>query len=108
MNGNGKFFRVELTMDIQPGNEQEFERVWLEVGQTVAAHPDNISQWLSASSEAPGRYLIVSDWPDEETFRRFEQSWEHAAHLEKLRTVRARGTMETMTVLHHLPGARDR
>lgn len=103
-----KRFRVALTMDVHPGKEKEFERVWVEVAQTVADHPDNIGQWLSASLEAPGRYFIISDWPDEPTFRRFEQSWEHAAHLEKLRTVRAKGSMETMTVLHHLPGARAR
>jgi heme-degrading monooxygenase HmoA len=103
---NDKVFRVELTMEVQPGNEQAFEQAWLEVGRAVAEHPDNIAQWLATSRDAPGRYLIVSDWPDEASFRRFEQAHEQAELTQKLRTMRARGTMETMTVLHHLPGAR--
>lgn len=101
-------FRVELTMEVSPGNEQPFEQAWLEVGKAVSEHPDNIAQWLASSRESPGRYVIVSDWPDEASFRRFEQAHEQAELTQKLRTLRARGTMETMTVLYHLSGARDR
>lgn len=101
-------FRVELTMEVNPGSEQQFEEAWLEVGKAVANDPDNIAQWLTTSREAPGRYFIVSDWPDEASFRRFEQAHEQHELTQKLRTLRARGRMETQTVLHHLPGARDR
>lgn len=103
---NNKVFRVALTMDVQAGNEQAFEQAWLEVGRAVAEHPDNIAQWLATSLEAPGRYIIVSDWPDEASFRKFEQAHEQAELTQKLRTLRVRGTMETQTVLHHLVGER--
>lgn len=105
-NAYQQVFRVELTMEVAPGKEQQFEQAWLEVGQSVAEHPDNIAQWLATSREKPGRYVIVSDWPDEATFRRFEQAHEQAELTEKLRTMRIRGSMETQTVLHYLAGAR--
>lgn len=105
---SAQVFRVELTLDIQPGREREFEQTWLEVGRIVSEQPHNISQSLSASREAPGRYRIISDWTDEENFRRFEKSDTHAEHIKKLRPLRARGTMETLTVLHHVPGANGR
>lgn len=105
-NGFKKVFRVELTMEVAPGKERQFEEAWLEVGRAVAEHPDNIAQWLATSREAPGRYIIVSDWPDEASFRKFEQAHEQAELTEKLRTMRVRGHMECQTVLHHLPGAR--
>jgi heme-degrading monooxygenase HmoA len=105
-NVSEKVFRVELTMEVAPGNEQQFEEAWLEVGKAVSEHPDNIAQWLATSREAPGKYVIVSDWPDEASFRRFEQAHEQAELTQKLRMMRTRGSMETQTVLHHLSGAR--
>jgi heme-degrading monooxygenase HmoA len=105
---SAQVFRVELTLEIQPGREQEFEKTWLSVGQLVSEHPNNLSQSLSASREAPGRYRIISDWTDEENFRRYEQSDKHAQHIQRLRELRARGTMELLTVLHTLPGAATR
>lgn len=98
------FFRVELTMDVRPGSEDEFEDAWMAVGAAVAQYPDNLDQWLSRSREAPGRYVIASDWPDEDAFRRFEKAPGHAELTGKLRELRTSGSMATMTVLHHLPG----
>jgi heme-degrading monooxygenase HmoA len=98
-------FRVELCMDVRDGTEAEFEQAWLAVGRVVAEHPANLGQWFSRDAEVPGRYVIVSDWPDEESFRRFEKEPGHWELTGKLRALRKSGSMNTMTVLHHLAGA---
>lgn len=96
-------FRVMLRMRIKPGLESEFERVWLEVGDSVTSHPANLGQWLSRSAEEPGVYYIVSDWVDEPRFREFETSERHLEHRQKLHPYRSAGSMTTMQVLAHLP-----
>jgi quinol monooxygenase YgiN len=98
-------FRVQLTMQVDPANAAEFEAAWLAVGQTVAEHPSNIAQWFARSRGNPGTYYIVSDWPDEETFRRFEKEPGHWEITGQLRKLRVAGDMTTVDVLHHLPGA---
>jgi heme-degrading monooxygenase HmoA len=98
-------FRVMLRMQIKPGMEADFERVWLEIGDSVTSHPANLGQWLSRSAEEPGVYYIVSDWTDEPQFREFEHSDGHLTHRQKLHPFRSGGSMTTMHVIAHLPGA---
>lgn len=98
-------FRVMLRMQIKPGMEADFERVWLEIGDSVTSHPANLGQWLSRSAEEPGVYYIVSDWADEPRFREFEHSDGHLTHRQKLHPFRSGGSMTTMHVIAHLPGA---
>jgi heme-degrading monooxygenase HmoA len=98
-------FRVMLRMQIKPGMEADFERVWLEIGDSVTGHPANLGQWLSRSAEEPGAYHIVSDWVDESQFREFEHSDGHLAHRQRLHPFRSGGSMTTMHVVAHLPGA---
>ncbi|WP_298796343.1 antibiotic biosynthesis monooxygenase [uncultured Pseudonocardia sp.] len=98
-------FRVMLRMEIRPGMEPDFERTWLEVGDSVTAHPANLGQWLSRDSEVPGVYHIMSDWLDEPRFREFEHSDRHIEHRQKLHPFRSGGSMSTMTVVAHLDGA---
>jgi heme-degrading monooxygenase HmoA len=98
-------FRVMLRMQIKPGMEADFERVWLKIGDSVTSHPANLGQWLSRSAEEPGVYYIVSDWADEPRFREFEHSDGHLAHRQKLHPFRSGGSMTTMRVVAHLPGA---
>jgi heme-degrading monooxygenase HmoA len=98
-------FRVMLRMQIKPGMEADFERVWLEVGDSVTNHPANIGQWLSRSAEEDGIYYIVSDWVDEPRFREFELSDGHIEHRQKLHPYRAGGSMTTMHIVHRLAGA---
>ena len=98
-------FRVMLRMQIKPGMEADFERVWLEIGDSVTSHPANLGQWLSRSAEERGVYYIVSDWADEPRFREFEHSDGHLTHRQKLHPFRSGGSMTTMHVIAHLPGA---
>lgn len=98
-------FRVLLTMHIRPGMEEEFERVWLEVGDAITSHPANRGQWLLRSAEENGVYYIISDWTGEAQFREFEHSDAHVAHRTKLHPYRSGGSMTTMHVVHALSPA---
>ncbi|MFF4403279.1 antibiotic biosynthesis monooxygenase family protein [Streptomyces sp. NPDC001262] len=99
----GTPFRVMLRMQITPGLEEQFERTWQEVGDSVTSHPANLGQWLSRSLDEPGVYYIVSDWADEQRFREFETSERHVEHRRKLHPFRETGSMTTMQVVAHLP-----
>ncbi|MEU2428111.1 antibiotic biosynthesis monooxygenase family protein [Streptomyces sp. NPDC007861] len=101
----GRNFRVMLRMEIKPGMEGDFERVWQEVGDSVTEHPANLGQWLSRSAEEDGVYYIVSDWVDEPLFRQFETSERHLEHRKKLHPYRSGGSMTTMHVVAALAGA---
>lgn len=100
-------FRVMLRMEIKSGMEDEFERVWTEVGDSVTSHPANLGQWLSKGIDEPGVYYIVSDWVDEPKFREFETSERHLEHRQKLHPYRSGGSMTTMHVVAHLPGSAE-
>ncbi|WP_328425480.1 antibiotic biosynthesis monooxygenase family protein [Streptomyces sp. NBC_00443] len=100
-----KVFRVMLRMQIKPGMETDFEKVWLEVGDSVTTHPANLGQWLSRSTEEDGVYYIVSDWMNEPLFREFETSDRHLEHRQKLHPYRSGGSMTTMQVVAALSGA---
>lgn len=95
-------FRVMLRIQTHPGVGADFERVWLEVGNSVTEHPANRGQWLLRSSDEDDVYFIMSDWVDEPGFREFEQSDRHIEHRQKLHPYRIGGTMATMNVVHHL------
>jgi heme-degrading monooxygenase HmoA len=97
-------FRVMLRMEIKSGLEDEFERTWTEVGDSVTSHRANLGQWLSKSIDEPGIYYIVSDWVDEPQFRAFEHSDRHLEHRQKLHPFRSGGSMVTMNVVAHLEG----
>jgi heme-degrading monooxygenase HmoA len=98
-------FRVVLRMHIKPEMEDGFERVWSEVGDSVTSHPANLGQWLCRDQEEAGVYYIVSDWLDESRFREFETSARHLEHRQKLHPFRSGGSMVTMQVVAHFPGA---
>lgn len=98
-------FRVMLRMQIRPGMEHEFEKVWLEVGDSVTTHPANLGQWLSRGAEEDGVYYIVSDWVNEPLFREFETSDRHLEHRQKLHPYRSGGSMTTMRVVAALSGS---
>lgn len=96
-------FRVMLRMQIKSGLENEFEKVWQDVGDSVTSHPANLGQWLSRADDEEGIYYIVSDWVNEPRFREFETSPRHLEHRQKLHPYRSGGSMTTMTVVAFLP-----
>lgn len=98
-------FRVLLTMEVAAGREREFEEQWLKVGRVVADHPDNLGQWFARSADEPNRFAVISDWPDEETFRRFEKEPGHWELTGQLRQLRVSGDMSTWQVRHYLKGS---
>jgi heme-degrading monooxygenase HmoA len=98
-------YRVLLRMEIVPGREEQFEQVWRDGAQTIAAEPANLGQTLLRSDEEPSTYFIVSDWVDEPSFRDYELSDRHQVHRAKLHPYRSAGTMTTMTHVAALAGA---
>ncbi|GAA2637518.1 antibiotic biosynthesis monooxygenase [Dactylosporangium fulvum] len=100
-------FRVMLKMRIRDGMTDEFERVWLEVGDSVTSHPANRGQWLARSVDEPDSYYITSDWSDEPSFRQFETSRRHVEHRQLLHPYRVGGEMTTMRVVAHVPHDND-
>ncbi|WP_433261205.1 antibiotic biosynthesis monooxygenase family protein [Actinosynnema sp. CS-041913] len=98
----GGVFRVMLRMEIKPGLEDEFVRVWRSIGDAITSHPASLGQWLSRSAEEPGVFYVVSDWVDEERFREFETSGRHVDHRTKLHPFRVAASMVTMRVVAHM------
>lgn len=98
-------FRVMLRMEVNPGQEAEFERAWLDGASIITGQPANLGQWLSRSTEEQAVYYIVSDWVDEASFRTYERSEEHLHHRSRLHPYRSKGSMAVATVLHYLTGA---
>ncbi|GIG92064.1 antibiotic biosynthesis monooxygenase family protein [Plantactinospora endophytica] len=99
-------FRVLLRMRIHPGLEQGFEKEWHTVAEAVTGHPANLGHWLMRDSGADEPvYYIGSDWVDEQQFRQFEASPQHLAHRARLHPYRSDGSIATMRVLDHMPGA---
>ncbi|HEX4221169.1 MAG TPA: antibiotic biosynthesis monooxygenase family protein [Pseudonocardiaceae bacterium] len=105
--GESTVFRVMLRMEINPGMEPDFERIWLEVGDSVTSHPANLGQWLCRDEDQRNIYYITSDWIDEPKFRAFETSDRHLEHRQKLHPFRSGGSMSTMTVRAYLRGAAE-
>nr|BAA23151.1 unnamed protein product [Actinomadura hibisca] len=102
MADSGPVFRVMLRMEIVPGREAEFERVWYSVGDTVSGNPANLGQCVLRSDDEESVYYIMSDWIDEARFREFERSDGHVEHRRKLHPYRVKGSMATMKVVHDL------
>jgi len=94
-----------LRMQIKPGMEAAFEQTWASVGGAITGHDANLGQWLSRSDDEDGVYYIISDWVDEPRFRAFELSQAHVEHRTKLHPFRDGGSMMTMHVVFHMPGA---
>lgn len=97
-------FRVIIEIDVVAGGAAGFERAWLDVAEVIGTQNANLGQWLLRDTEHPLRYLVVSDWTDEPSFRRFEVSDPHTENRRKLAPYRQGGSMTTMTVRHHRTG----
>lgn len=89
--------RVLLTLEVEPGREGEFEALWAEHAEFVAALPDNFGQSLLRRADSGTGYVVLTDWADEPAFRRFEKSARQQEYLKRLWPMRAGGSM---TLLH--------
>ncbi|MEU9507219.1 antibiotic biosynthesis monooxygenase family protein [Micromonospora sp. NPDC048170] len=98
-------FRVLLTMRVDPDRGAEFERAWTEVAGVVGREPANLAQELYREPGAV--YHVVTDWTDEESFRRFETSEAHRGHRARLDPFRRAVRMTTMRLVHRSPTGRD-
>lgn len=89
-------FRVILRVDVKPGMEADFERVWLSGSPDVTADPANRGHDLHDGGQ--GTYVIISDWVSEAAFRAWESSQSHLDHRAKLHPYRSGGSMTTLNV----------
>ncbi|MFI0422937.1 antibiotic biosynthesis monooxygenase [Spongiactinospora gelatinilytica] len=98
-------FRVMLRMQIFPGKEKEFEKVWYAGSDVIGRQAGNLGQWLMrGEDEEEGVYYIMSDWVDETAFRAFEGTDEHIEHRTQLHPYRSKGSMATMNIVYALGG----
>jgi heme oxygenase (mycobilin-producing) len=97
-------YRVLLRMQVVPGQEELFERAWLDGAQIIAREPANVAQSLSRADDEAGVYYIVSDWVDEPAFRAYEGSERHRQHRARLHPYRSAGSMTTMALMATLAG----
>jgi aromatase len=96
----GEPLRVLLSIDIHPGQQDEFEQLWWEHAQLVAGDPANLGQSLSVRTDSPASYVVVTDWADEPSFRAFERSDAQQKYLKRLWPLRESGSM---TLLRMIP-----
>ncbi|MGC9535665.1 antibiotic biosynthesis monooxygenase family protein [Streptomyces sp. UG1] len=96
MAGQVGSFRVLLTVQVKPGLEAEFEKVWAQGSKEVTAQPANLGHTLARSAQEESVYYVVSDWTDRESFLSFESSPEHVRHREKLHPYRTGGSLAMM------------
>jgi heme-degrading monooxygenase HmoA len=89
-------------MEILPELAEDFEKTWLEVGESISREPDNLGQTLVRDTEEEGVYWVLSDWTDEERFRAFELSPRHVVHRQRLGPYRRGGTMSVTEVVRHI------
>ncbi|MFI1395508.1 NAD(P)-binding domain-containing protein [Streptomyces sp. NPDC020681] len=98
-------FRVILRMEILPGVQEEFEKIWWEVGSAIARQPANRGQTLVRSVDEDRVYYVITDWADEPSFRAFERSEAHVEHRRRLKPYRGGGHMTLTETVYELPPA---
>jgi heme-degrading monooxygenase HmoA len=94
-------FRVVLEIEVAAGRGAGFETAWRPVADAIGLDPANLGQWLLRDAGRPDRYVVVSDWLDEERFRRFETSAAHVANRRALAPYRVGGSMHTTVIVAH-------
>jgi heme-degrading monooxygenase HmoA len=95
----GDALRVLLRIEVQPGREDEFERVWRQHAEFVRGLADNRGQALYRDRAAGNAYVVETDWADEGAFRAFERSEPQQEYLRRLWPMRAGGSMALLTRL---------
>jgi heme-degrading monooxygenase HmoA len=96
--------RATLTMKVKSGREDEFERAWRTIAETVRHAPGNIRQALLRDPDDPGSFVVTSDWESREAFGSFERSPEQDELTAPLRELRESGQMVIQDLVVHIEG----
>jgi heme-degrading monooxygenase HmoA len=96
--------RATLTMKVKSGREDDFERAWREIADTVRRAPGNIRQALLRDPDDPGSFVVTSDWESRDAFGRFERSPEQDELTAPLRELRQSGHMVVQELVIHIEG----
>jgi heme-degrading monooxygenase HmoA len=91
-------------MKVKSGREDEFERAWRAIAETVKRAPGNIRQALLRDPDDPGRFVVTSDWVSREAFGGFERSPEQDELTAPLRELRQSGEMVVHDLVVHIEG----
>lgn len=92
--------RVVLSVQIKAGEEEDFQREFGQVARQVRGAPGMLGQTLCRDRNDPSHFLIVSDWSDPESFRRFEVSPEQDDATAPVRRHRTSAQMHVYDVVH--------
>ena len=96
--------RATLTMKVKSGREDDFERAWRVIAETVRGAPGNIRQALLRDPDDPGSFVVTSDWESRDAFGRFERSPEQDDLTAPLRELRQSGHMVVQELVIHIEG----
>jgi heme-degrading monooxygenase HmoA len=97
-------FRVVVDLHMTPAGSARFEALWPTIADEVAAVDGCLGQWLLRPDSGRGAVVIMSDWVDEEAFRRFERGPVHAGHRDLIGPMRIGGGFRALRVVGHRPG----
>lgn len=64
--------RIMLSMVVREGCEAEFVRTWRAFAPSVGEQPGNAGQTMLRDLRDARRYVIMSDWADEDALRTFQ------------------------------------
>ena len=68
-----------------PDGGGELERAYHEISRTLSGTPGLLGNSLFTDADAPGSYLVVSEWASVEAFRQWERGGEHRRQTAALR-----------------------
>jgi len=95
--------RAMLSMVVRPGQEDEFQKIWLASARQIAlGHPANQGQSLALDANGPRKFVISSDWASREALEAFESSAARRAlseALEPLRESAAKSVLEIVATV---------
>lgn len=99
-------YRMQLRVTIEPADQAEFEKAWLDMAALAERQPANLGQWLCRDLDDAGVYHVISDWTDRAAFRAFTATPGHAEHTARLRELWRDRSVAAMSIVHGLPGRR--
>ena len=96
--------RATINMKVKAGKENEFERVWKAIADTVREVPGNVRQALLRDPADPSSFVLTSDWESREQFHAFERSPEQDELTAPLRGLRESARMTVFDFVHDIEG----